>query len=579
MSIPIDKIRSDLSIVHEHYHVTDAGIRTFLDSLINGIAKHWGDKPEQSLWYSPWKHQDQQEPYEKFSNKNAKLEEDKLLGYLSTQFNSIKDFTEKISKRKKTKLDFLNIKLRDYKKVVHIIQNPTLLKNPVETQANSLIAQELLNKNYVQIWYIHDFLEDSPARQRLREFIKTVAGSDTEEEYGENGAGIAWRLSPNIFYITINKAAIEALKGFLPFEPYDLRKYIFYLPDPVDIDAFKIIPSFKQNGATLDDRLDSFCSSHQQEGYSFDRDADIIIASEVARERKNTGEQLLILNMLNKALKRNKRKFQLLVTMIPSEGSDIERICKFQEYVRVNNLPVVMGFGKEIISRGSDRTNGKFTITDLWSHPRAYMVISTSVKEGFGLNFVNPAIATMENQYTLTTVGRKLTDIWGDYLAVGMTMPDDAFYDAIIIDEDLFHEDLKGAAIKQNNIDCSKLTRKYNTISYDYTIQLGKDFCYYSADEQILIMDIIDYSKLAGRLDQFIGFISDKNKMNRTAEKNSAAIIKNLSLESYITKLKHLIQHTFNLKQKRQSEGETPLMIRNNTKLIEFFQRKELRNN
>ena len=571
---------SELAIIHEHYHVTDAGIRIVLDSLINGITKYWGDKPEQFLWYSPRKHQDRQEPYEKFSNKNVRLEEDKQLGYLSTRFDSIEDLVAKIEKRTKTKLEFVNLKLKKFKKVVHIIQNPTLLKNPVETQANSLIAKELLEENYIQLWYIHDFLEDSPSRQRLREFIKTIAGPATEIKYGDNGAGLAWRLSPNIFYITINKTAIEALERFLPIEPYDLRKCIFYLPDPVDIDAFKIAPFFNLNGTTLDDRLESFCSSHQQEGYSFDRDADIIIAAEVARQRKNTGEQLLILNMLNRALKRNKRKFQLLITMVPSEGSDMERIGKFQEYIRVNHLPVVMGFGSEIISRGSDRPNGQFTITDLWSHPRAYIGISTSVKEGFGLNFVNPVIATMDNNYTLTTVGRRLTEIWDDYLAVGMTMPDDAFYDAIIIDEALFPEDLKGAAIKQNSIDLSNnLPQKYKTISYDATIQLGKDFCTYSADEQILIMDIIDYSKLAGRLTQFVEFISDKDKMNHTAKKNSVAIIENLSLESYATKLKHMIQIAFNLKQERLSEGETPMMMRSNTKLIEFFLSKEKKEN
>jgi hypothetical protein len=565
---------SKLAILHEHYHVTDAGVRMVLDSLIQGIVKNWPEPATQFLWYSPQKFQDRTTPCEKYSDRNLALIEDKQLGYLSTPFSSIEHFEDAVQKRKKAKLDFINHLFTQHETMVHIIQNPTLLKNPVETQSNSLMAQDLLEKNYIQIWYIHDLLEESSARQKLRNHIKRIAGKNTEKVYGVNAAGIAWQKSPNIFYITINKMAHEALKRFLRDGS---GTCISYLPNPVDVEALRITPSFKENGLTLDESLEVFCSHHQQDGYTFNPCADIIIAAEVARERKNTGEQLLILNMLNRTLKNVGKQFQLLVTLLPDQGADNKRIIKFQEYIRVNHLPVVMGFGKEIIGRGYDRTPGLFAITDLWSHPRAYMGISTAVKEGFGLNFINPAVATMDNPYTLTTVGRKVKEVWPDLMAAGMVMPDDAFYDAVTIDAALFPAALKDLHLKRNRIDAARLPRHYKSIAYDDTIELGKDFCRYSADEQILIMDLIDYGKLAERMSAFMQFILDHDQMARIAKKNARAVTKNLSLESYIQKLETTVQQAFRLKRERLSNGETPKMIRDNSGLLHYYQRKENR--
>jgi hypothetical protein len=564
--------QDNLAIIHEHYHVTDVGVRMVLDSLTKGITTHWRRHPHQFLWYSPQKFQDQAAPCEKYSEKYVTLIEDNALGYLATPFPSVAYFESAAQSRKKAKLDIIDPMLSHYQKIVHIIQNPTLLKNPVETYANGLIAQTLIEKNYIQIWYIHDLLEESSARQQLRDHIKRIAGDQTERVYGKNGAGLAWRSSPNIFYITINKMAQEAITRYLINE---LGTYIFYLPNPVDLDALRMPPSFVENGRTLDDQLETFCMQHRQAGYMFDRDADLIIAAEVARERKNTGEQLLILNMLNRTLKSTGKKFQLLITMIPNQGVDKERIIKFQEYIRVNRLPVVMGFGKEIISRGSNRTNGLFTITDLWNHPRACSEISTAVKEGFGLNFINPAVATMDSPHSLTTVGRKVFEVWPDLRAAGMKLPEEAFYDAIKIEAALFPEKLQNICVKTNLIDVTQLPRKYETISYEDPIELGKDFCQYTANEQILLMDMIDYHKLSDELSAFINFILDRKKMTGVARRNAVAITQNLSLASYSQKLEHSLEQAFLFKQERVANGESPTMIYDNTALIDYYHRKE----
>ena len=198
-------------------------------------------------------------------------------------------------------------------------------------------------------------------------------------------------------------------------------------------------------------------------------------------------------------------------------------------------------------------------------------MISTSVKEGFGLNFINPAIATFDSNYTLPTVGRRLKDIFPDFEALGMTLDDNAFYDAIIMDESILSEDSGIFDEQRENIIKEQLPQRYDSISYQGMIPLGKDFSSYPADEQILLMDIIDYRKLSHRLSDFIEFILDREKMNRIAKANAVAIMENLSLPSYIGKLEEMIEKSFAYKQKRLDQGEIPEIILDNTTLTDFY--------
>jgi hypothetical protein len=559
--------KENIAIIHEHYHVTDAGIRLMLEALSRGVANYYRHA-SQYLWYSPQKFQDSAAHYERFSTAHATLIEDKKLGYITTSFASVDQFESAIDKRKHDKLEIIRQKLKDHDAVVHVIQNPILLKNPVETQANIRIASELLDQKYLQIWHIHDFVEESNARQGLRDFIKTFAGDKTEEKYGRNGCGMAWTTSPNIFYAMINLKDYSAIRGFLP---ENLGKTIFYFPDPVDIDLIRVPPLFERQSVTIDDLINAYCESDPDIGYAYDTDAALLLATEFARERKNTGEQILLLKLLNSLKRRQGDKFQLLITLIPTIGRDAERIRIFREYIRVNQLPVVMGFGSQIIARGNDVKAGQFTMTDLWNHPRAHAGISTSVKEGFGLNFINPAIATFDNTYTLPMVGRRLKDIFPDFEALGMTLHDSAFYDAIIMDESILLEGSGFFDKHRKHIVKKQLPHRYETISYQDAIPLGKDFSCYPADEQILLMDIIDYPKLSDRMSDFIEFILDRDKMNRIAKRNAVAIMKNLSLPSYIEKLEEMIEKAFAYKQERLGKGEVPKMILDNSSLLDYY--------
>lgn len=568
-------MNTHIAVVHEHYHVTDAGMRYVLESLAGGINTHLKNAV-QYLWYSPRKYQGQETPWEKFSDTLVSLIEDDALGYLSTPFDSLEHFNNAVSKRTRTKLATLEEILQSYDTVIHLIQNPTLLKNPVETQANCRVAHALSDHNYIQIWHIHDLLEDSPARQALRDHIRQIAGPKTEEAYGLNGCGISWTTAPNIFYATINMKDRTAIKKILPQK---LWKCIFYFPDPVDIAALRTKPRFSRKGKTLDDRILSYCQEHQSKGYRYDTDAEIMIASEFARERKNTGEQLLLLNMLNRISSQRQISFQLLITMVPAVGPDADRIKVFQNYIQINRLPVVMGFGSQLIARGNISDDQMFTMTDLWSHPRARFTISTAVKEGFGLNFINPAVATFDNEFTSPTVGRRLRDIFPDFEAAGMTMDENAFYDNIIVDDALIGKNSAFIDVRKNMILKDSLPRKYHAVSYEGIIELNRDFCSYSADEQILLMDLIDYDVLVGRLSDFVEFVMDKKKMSRIAKTNAAAIMKNLSVPSYIARLKSMIDRALVLKRERTANGEMSDVIRDNTQMVSFYKALEASRN
>jgi hypothetical protein len=563
----MNSAKENIAIIHEHYHVTEAGIRLVLDALSLGGVKYYGHA-SQYLWYSPQKFQDRSSPSERFSQEHATLIEDKKLGYITASFASVEQFEAAIDKRKHEKLEIIKPKLRDHDAVVHVIQNPTLLKNPVETQANARIASQLLDQNYLQIWHLHDFLEESSARQDLRKFIKTFAGDKTEERYGRNGCGLAWTTSPNIFYATINLKDRCAIRGFFPEK---LGKTVFYLPDPVDIDLIRVPPLFKRQSVTIDDRINDYCESNADTGYVYNAGAALLLATEFARERKNTGEQILLLKLLNSLKGRQEDKFQLLITLIPTMGADAERIGIFQEYIRLNQLPVVMGFGRQIIARGNEVKAGQFTMTDLWNHPRAHVGISTSVKEGFGLNFINPAIATFDNPFTLPTVGRRLKDIFPDFETLGMTLHDSAFYDAIIMDQSILLDDARVFDKQRKNIVKGQLAHRYETVAYQGVIPLGKDFSCYPADEQILLMDIIDYAKLSDTMSDFIEFILDRDKMDHIAKRNAAAMMQNLSLPSYIDRVKEMIKKAFIYKQARLAEGEIPAMILDNSPLFDYY--------
>jgi len=353
-----------------------------------------------------------------------------------------------------------------------------------------------------------------------------------------------------------------------------LEGVVFYFPDAIDGASCKAVGTPARAGRIVDAHLGRYCSFHSAEGYTFDPDAELLIAAELARERKNTGEQLLILNMLNALQKETGRKFQLLVTMLPHTGYEKQRIEIFKAYIRINRLPVVMGFGSQIVSRGNHRQPGRFTLSDLWNHPRAFIEISTAVKEGFGLNFINPSIASAGSPYTLATVGRRLRDVFPDFEAAGMILPAQAYYDEIPVDASILRDDLVGLDRERNVLRPVEGEEKYTFLANGHCIALGRDFCSYCAGEQVLLMACIDYQKLFETMSEFVNCILDRAQMNTIAKKNAEAIKKNFSLKPYIEKLKRMIDQSFTLKQKRMSAGERPAMVRDNRKLSDYYQNR-----
>jgi len=178
------------AIIHEHYHVTDAGMRAVLDVLIGAISRYT-PQMKQYLWYSPRKYQHRPTPFETYAEMPVEGIEDTALGYGTHPFSNQDAFDRAVRERFVKKSSVLQELLQRHGTLVHLIQNPTLLKNPVETRANAMIAEAMLPQAYLQIWQIHDLLEEGAARAPLRARIKVFGGPDTERIFGPWRAFVA----------------------------------------------------------------------------------------------------------------------------------------------------------------------------------------------------------------------------------------------------------------------------------------------------------------------------------------------------------------------------------------------------
>ena len=204
-----------VSYVVEHYHVADSGMNLILRTLVGGIKKLY-PKCFVVLLYSSVKYQDRltgsknpKEPYvdpvllnleprmrslrqimNSIETSTAKKQQGMVvdmpaLGYSSKIYSRFDNFVRAAEKRKAEKLRYLMALLKFRRNLVHHIHNPTLMKNPLETYANYLLAMDLIYEPYIQIRHICDLTEDTPAREDLRRCQKHVAGQQTEKKTGK----------------------------------------------------------------------------------------------------------------------------------------------------------------------------------------------------------------------------------------------------------------------------------------------------------------------------------------------------------------------------------------------------------
>jgi len=572
--------------VIEHYHLFDGGIAHVIADMLESVLE-FRKSCIPVILYSSGKYQDEDRngAFKKFTHPSMVSLSDKeldrfrieqlestshrgiiidspALAYSSKRYSSPSEFDAAASERCRFKVRLVQKLLTLRSLVLHQIHNPTLMKNPLESFANFLLARSLVDEEYFQLRQICDLTESSAARAPLRNLQATIAGPGTTRRYGINGTGVAWHSGPNIAYVTTNssdKQMIEECFGELrgnqvAWRPLPVNKSVAEYSDR-KVDAFR--------SARVDEFIEHYAS---RSGYTFLPDAKLLLAAEVARERKNTVEQVLMLTLFNQCGSR--ARFQLLVTAFPTSKRDLRRIELIREYVMAKKIPIVMGFGVEL----TESTN--LAIEDLWKHPRAFAALTTSVEEGFGLNFINPSIASLdlEHRLALPTVGRMLPRSYSDFEGLGLAMPRDAFYGGIRVHNQLIRPEFS-SCIEDNQIDTHAVVKQLSPIVSEVCseseladpIELDRDFAEYPVAQQLLLLDLIDYPSLAIQLQPFLDALLNTVALGRAAFDVGARARRILSRSDDVD---HLEEMVWGRLRENERTRQHFVMLRDNTALL-----------
>jgi glycosyltransferase involved in cell wall biosynthesis len=267
-------------------------------------------------------------------------------------------------------------------------------------------------------------------------------------------------------YVTINSFDLENLRLL------GMNNDRFYLlPNAVDCDFFTSKPS-------KDKLLDKIKLYAKRNKYNFYPKRKILLAPVKVMRRKNIIESILILKILNSI----KDEYQLLVTLDANSPEDMA----YSELIKdkIKDLPVVIGFGKKIISSGR-RTKNSYNMVDVFSVSEA--IITTSIIEGFGFAFHEAWLADKP------VIGRKLPMVTDDFEENGLKL--DHMYEKLKINVKHINVDelkkryymkinqrLKQAGIADHT--WMEFSEEFNKIEDNYV-----DFADLDAEQQLKILD------------------------------------------------------------------------------------------
>ncbi len=293
--------------------------------------------------------------------------------------------------------------------------NISLGKNPVATMAFKLVAEKAAERS-LPLWLInqvHDFAENGRPEQ-MRAFANCAG--DRDEAFARD---FMYPNTPNVIYLTINSADIDNLLRI-----GIARDRIFLLPDPIDPRPYEekpiwendegvsggVAPETTNHRELMLRRLAEYAAS---KGESFDSSLPILLSPLKVMRRKNNVESLLLLALL----KRLGRARQLLITLDAASPPDVAYSRLLKEFAASRGMPVVIGFGGELISRTSRRTirNGvvtRYNLRDLYALCSGVLV--TSIVEGFGLAYHEGWLCRRP------VIGRKIPEIVADFEANGL---------------------------------------------------------------------------------------------------------------------------------------------------------------
>ncbi len=251
-----------------------------------------------------------------------------------------------------------------------IIENPIVGLYPKATLAFKEFAEKNLDKKIM--YRIHDFIDDRP--HLFEEFIKIFGNLD--EIYPR---------SNNVSFIILNSFDKDRLiaKGL---------NNVHIIPNSIIVSN---LYTSEENALKLKKRFEEF---------GVTKPGERIISYPVrALRRKNIEEAVLITKLLNNL----GGNYRLIVTL-PSEDDYQEEIKALAEK---HNVPCSIGEAHKFLDYDK---KDKFTTADLFSI--SDLVISTSVREGFGFAFIEPWVAGTP------LIGRKIPEVTKDFEDAGIDL-------------------------------------------------------------------------------------------------------------------------------------------------------------
>jgi mannosyl-3-phosphoglycerate phosphatase len=374
-----------------HYHMKKCGTRTVIENILS-ISKKSNNKfslieSGKQAKYTP--------------SKNIEHIKIPDIDYNNQKFSSYKEL-EKKAKDVAKEIE-KNLDLR-HKCIIHS-HNLNLFKNSYTALALKILADKYKNKIII-LMQIHDFAEDSRPKQL------NLMLNATKKKNKEIANKLAYPQGSNIFYLTINSRDKKLLNKI-----GILKEKIFLFANAMDIKSFEKNPI--KNNLILKE-IEKYS---KKENYYFDIKRKNIIYPVKILKRKNIIESILILKLLNSI----KDEYQLLITLDSNSKEDELYSEKIKDFVRKEKLPVVIGFGWELINPSGRKIKDKqvkeFILADLFYNAKS--IITTSKLEGFGFTFLEGWLMNKE------VVGRKIEFVQKDFEKEGIKFP--GFYNKINI--------------------------------------------------------------------------------------------------------------------------------------------------
>lgn len=310
------------------------------------------------------------------------------------------------------------------KYVLHA-HNANLGKNPTVTLALALLAQRIERDNLPAgiVYQMHDFAEDN--RPTCWQALRDCTGRGDPEF----AAAMMYPDNRCVTWACINSADKERLLS-VGIDP----ERVTVLPNAIDAQNFAA-PALQEMSADqlaqlhiqpidfagdLKDRIGRFAAV---EGFCFEAGRKILLAPVKAVRRKNITESVMLLLGLN----RHEDNWQLLITLSANSPADVSYCQAIEQFVKQHRLPVVIGFGAELLARHERLIEGgrvcKYSLIDLMALAEA--VVTTSIQEGFGYVFHEPWLAGK------AVIGRNIRHLTCDFAKKGVCL--DHLYDRALI--------------------------------------------------------------------------------------------------------------------------------------------------